>query len=81
MMKQNPDASAKGTHLRPLSPMSDNRSANPFEITRTLDPEPNAEDYCQQTQDLHLADTVGVGGISLHSGHDELEKSHFLRER
>ena len=70
----------KGTHLRPLSPMLEDRSANPFETCRTLDPEPNAEDYRQRTQNFHPAETVGVGGISLHSGHDELEMSHFLRE-
>jgi hypothetical protein len=61
--------------------MSDDRFPNPFETTRTLGPEPNAKDYCQRTQNDHPADTVGVGGISLHSGHDELEMSHFLRER
>ena len=71
----------KGTHLRPLSPISDDHSANPFETTGTLDPEPNAENYCQSRRNFHKANTVGERGFSLHSGLDELELSYLLLDR
>jgi hypothetical protein len=40
MTRQNGEAAAIWTHLRPLSPKSEDLSANPFEITLTLDLEP-----------------------------------------
>src|SRR4029077_11088584 len=69
MMRRNPVAFAKEIHLRPLCRMSDNRSANSFEITLTLeDPEPYPKHYCQRNQNLHTAFPVGKGGTSMHSG-------------
>jgi hypothetical protein len=35
--RQNPDVAAKEIHLRPLSPMLDDRSANLFDSTLALD--------------------------------------------